>query len=323
LAILVLGCGGTGGWLAPKLIKIFNDARRKGLTDDVNIIFADGDHVEEKNLIRQNFIAADVGKNKAEVIAARYGQHVVPGVSVGFFDKYVVDNNYSMPKEDADKFVLLSDVEKALLHHVSKSSGILVINLIDNAKTRKMIHSWAAIRSHKAGVYVSIIDVANNSYNGQLNFTDYSVKTLSGYLSRFYVQHPDHLDDDDDISLYNCADADANAVDQLFNANDMAATVTSNFINHWCANGEFKYGQIKFVTGSAPSIENSCPMYTNFFMPTGVSAGLFSKIEDQTEYLSLKGAYDRLWRNESKSKYFEFLSRSMGEESSSRFIGVS
>ena len=36
------------------------------------VIICDGDVVEEKNLVRQNFTPADQGENKARVLAERY-----------------------------------------------------------------------------------------------------------------------------------------------------------------------------------------------------------------------------------------------------------
>jgi hypothetical protein len=254
--ILVLGCGGTGSWLAPKLIKFINDAKNKGLIANTNIVFADGDKVEEKNLIRQNFIAPDIGMNKAEVIATRYGRHTTVGVQVGFQDCFVVDDNYKIPEEHADKFVKLKSI-------FTTRGGVLVINLIDNGKTRKMVHRHAL--SVNAGANSAfrwqIIDVANNTYNGQLNYSVYGSRNPSLYMSQFYNQHPDHLGDDDDISLFSCADEDATAVEQLFNANDMAATITCNFLNHWIAEGKVSYGQVEFITGSAPAIINSVPLF--------------------------------------------------------------
>ena len=38
----------------------------------IHIFLCDGDIVEEKNLVRQNFTPADLGENKAKVLAERY-----------------------------------------------------------------------------------------------------------------------------------------------------------------------------------------------------------------------------------------------------------
>ena len=39
----------------------------------VSVVFCDHDHVEEKNIFRQNFCAAEIGTNKAIALAQRYG----------------------------------------------------------------------------------------------------------------------------------------------------------------------------------------------------------------------------------------------------------
>lgn len=64
LRVTVVGAGGTGGRVIPPLMQML---RRN---DTVCIV--DGDHVEDRNLARQNFRARDVGENKAEVMARRY-----------------------------------------------------------------------------------------------------------------------------------------------------------------------------------------------------------------------------------------------------------
>ena len=64
LRVVVVGAGGTGGRLIPPLMQIL----KRG--DVVAIV--DGDHVEDRNLARQNFRTRDVGENKAEVMARRY-----------------------------------------------------------------------------------------------------------------------------------------------------------------------------------------------------------------------------------------------------------
>ena len=65
--ILLLGAGGTGGYVAPHLYRLMHTLNR---TVRINIV--DGDLVEAKNLVRQNFCAADLGENKAKVLATRY-----------------------------------------------------------------------------------------------------------------------------------------------------------------------------------------------------------------------------------------------------------
>ena len=67
--IVVIGAGGTGGYVIPHLYRIAYASGRP-----CRIIIADGDIVEQKNLIRQNFAECDIGENKAQVMAERYSE---------------------------------------------------------------------------------------------------------------------------------------------------------------------------------------------------------------------------------------------------------
>ena len=62
--IVMLGAGGTGGHIAPHLYRLLYALERP-----VRFIICDGDIVEEKNLVRQNFTPADLGENKAKVLS--------------------------------------------------------------------------------------------------------------------------------------------------------------------------------------------------------------------------------------------------------------
>ncbi len=62
-AIIVVGCGGTGGFVADGLARM--------LPPNIGLILIDMDRVEERNLNRQSFTAADVGLFKSEALAKR------------------------------------------------------------------------------------------------------------------------------------------------------------------------------------------------------------------------------------------------------------
>ena len=65
--IVLVGTGGTGGYIVPQLYRLLY-----ALDRPIRVILCYGDLVEVKNLGRQNFIEADLGKNKAMVLAERY-----------------------------------------------------------------------------------------------------------------------------------------------------------------------------------------------------------------------------------------------------------
>ncbi len=71
LKLYLVGCGGTGSWLAPHLVRLACFLRE---TRQMKVLctFIDPDVVEMKNVFRQNFGEAEVGGHKAELLALRY-----------------------------------------------------------------------------------------------------------------------------------------------------------------------------------------------------------------------------------------------------------
>lgn len=72
IGLVLVGCGGTGSWLAPGVVRVGRLLAEK-FGKEVTITFFDPDVVEEKNVYRQNFCQAEIGRNKADVLAYRYG----------------------------------------------------------------------------------------------------------------------------------------------------------------------------------------------------------------------------------------------------------
>lgn len=95
VSVMVVGCGGTGGFVAESLCRL--------LSPNARLILVDHDRVEERNLVRQNFFREDIGKVKSEALALRlsrnYGRPVAysrypvamttvqgPGIVIGCVD---------------------------------------------------------------------------------------------------------------------------------------------------------------------------------------------------------------------------------------------
>ena len=93
--VTIVGCGGTGGFVAEGLCRL--------LPKEATLALVDHDRVEERNLRRQNFTREDLGKFKSEALAQRlarkYGRPVaystlpvkmvelrVPGLVIGCVD---------------------------------------------------------------------------------------------------------------------------------------------------------------------------------------------------------------------------------------------
>jgi len=62
--ITLVGCGGTGGFVAEGLCRLFQGR-------DATIVLVDHDRVEPHNLLRQNFYPGDVGEFKSKALADR------------------------------------------------------------------------------------------------------------------------------------------------------------------------------------------------------------------------------------------------------------
>jgi len=69
--ITLVGLGGSGSQAARTLCRILHDLRRRR-KHLPTVSFIDPDHVEDKNIGRQMFTEADLGKNKAVTLARRF-----------------------------------------------------------------------------------------------------------------------------------------------------------------------------------------------------------------------------------------------------------
>jgi PRTRC genetic system ThiF family protein len=163
----LVGCGGTGSWLAPAIVRIAKIIRDAG-KDKIGISFVDPDCVEEKNITRQNFCQAEIGVNKAEALALRYGTSWGFGVS---FYKYCVNTWMS-------------------------GSHKILIGCVDNARARREI---ARLVKQSGNWW---LDCGNTRDSGQVILgggRDILKSKLPGYVSTLPLPsevHPELLKDD-------------------------------------------------------------------------------------------------------------------------------
>jgi molybdopterin/thiamine biosynthesis adenylyltransferase len=115
LRTIVVGAGGTGGRLIPPLMQVL----RRG--DSVAIV--DGDHVEDRNLARQNFRPRDVGLNKAEVMAQRYRRE---GIEVDAYAAMLTRDNWRE---------IVAGTGRA------RSTGVVILGCVDNAAARALMEA--------------------------------------------------------------------------------------------------------------------------------------------------------------------------------------
>lgn len=151
--IVQLGAGGTGGHIAPHLYRLLYSLDRP-----VRYIICDGDVVEQKNLVRQNFTPADLGENKAQVLAERYSS--VFGMETEYVPDFVED-------EDRLKNLLTpmrfrqrrpNSYREEIVEEM-----VILLGAVDNNKSRQLCHR--VFTQAKELIY---IDSGNGEYTGQV-----------------------------------------------------------------------------------------------------------------------------------------------------------
>lgn len=80
VSLALVGCGGTGSWLAPSVVRVARLLVEK-FDRKVRVTLVDPDTIEPKNVYRQNFSDCEVGRNKAWALAFRLG--LAWGIEVG------------------------------------------------------------------------------------------------------------------------------------------------------------------------------------------------------------------------------------------------
>lgn len=163
--VVVVGCGGTGGRLLPMLGQIMSRGQWNDLVPTMTLI--DGDEVEVKNLTRQNFIVDDVGRNKAECLAERYG---------AAFELPIVCIPHYFQDSDNWSHWLSNHVPQNFQRLVTDRPSTIFL-CVDNMKARFEIIQSILMSTLRSGIEHLIVDAGNENTFGQTRV--YSSRVLS------------------------------------------------------------------------------------------------------------------------------------------------
>lgn len=208
--IIVLGAGGTAGWLIPHLYRMCHTLNRP-----IRIIIADGDVIEERNLLRQNFIAADLGQNKAQVLAERYASAF--GMEIEYIPSFIED-------EEQLAQLVRPDTYSQSPHSYQQSETLsILVACVDNNCSRAMCHN--VFLKAKDLVY---LDAGNGEFGGQVVL---GVKRNGRtYFKPAASLYPDMLDETDRFpTQLSCAEMAVSAP-QSITANLTAANILTCFL---------------------------------------------------------------------------------------------
>lgn len=232
--ILMFGAGGVASWLLPQLLKLLYNYREKStIKPTFEIKLIDFDTVEDKNILRQNFIPSDVEENKAKVLASRYSQ-IYEGITVSYIDKYIINHSFlqiylnknssQIINEYPDtKYVSLND----LFNRISYSN-LFIFNMMDNELSKHMLddylnRNWFLFNGTR--YFCTGCDI-----NHGLVYT-----TLIGYEELYtqYFKNSTFIEEDAQIETHSCAEVALEAtIEQTFDSNSMAANLLSVLVSN-------------------------------------------------------------------------------------------
>ena len=228
--VIIIGAGGTGGYVIPHLYRIGFATERS-----MRILVCDGDVVEEKNLIRQNFVEQDVGRNKAQVLAERYSAAF--GIECEYIPRFV--------ESEEELFQLtVPDFFKSSYRGIPETQRVILLGCVDNNKSRKLCHAvFAKLKD------LFYIDSGNGEHTGQVVCgVRQNGRTTYKPVCSLY---PDMLKDEDKFpSELSCAERAVSAP-QSVTANLTAATAVVSFLYDLLICGELK---TRYVTFSSRQI---------------------------------------------------------------------
>lgn len=226
--VVMLGAGGTGAYVAPHVYRLLHVLDRPA-----RFIICDGDIVEAKNLIRQNFVPADLGENKARVLAERYS------TVLGIETEYVPNFIEKLP--DLMELIEPESWKENPYSYRQTKDMVILLGCVDNNKTRQLCHQ--AFNQCENLIY---IDSGNGEYTGQVvcgvrRNGRTVLKSIGGV-------HPEMLKATDKFpSEVSCAEA-AQEDPQSIAANIAAATAVVIMVYNILTHGENLARQTDFST---------------------------------------------------------------------------
>lgn len=255
-SIYFFGAGGVASWFLPQFIKTLHNycVKNHTLDSEYTIYIYDNDVVEEKNVLRQNFIPEDVGRNKAEVLSDRYDS-IYDNIRVVYVDKYIYSGNFCTDfakeyPEPQDNYVNIDSLDFRYS---------LVFNFVDNEITKHVI-DFSIANVNNCVYFTTGCDI----HNGQVFCK--RLRTMPLY-SQYYKDVSFMLGVEIIDEPASCAElAELAAVEQTFDSNSYAATILNALVNNIISDFWGTHTQeILFTCSSAPNVSSKTTTHNYAF----------------------------------------------------------
>jgi PRTRC genetic system ThiF family protein len=145
LAILVVGLGGTGSWVAPHVARLTAVMSGTDHYPKIQLYFVDFDVVENTNLVRQNFTYAEVGRNKAQTLALRYS--MACGIEIK---------------------AVLKPFKWEMVQGIGHNTQVILMGCVDNALARQELNKCLMHNDLHTAPKIFWIDAGNGETDGQV-----------------------------------------------------------------------------------------------------------------------------------------------------------
>lgn len=314
LHFYIYGAGGVTSWLLPQLIKTLYAFSKKFNEREIKakIVLFDGDTVENKNILRQNFILEDVGKNKAQVLSDRYNE-LYPNIEVKYVPKYICDSQALALFEKQSEFcednadLIEKDMFLDIRSNIDFNNfSIIHINLVDNELTKHMIDYYLYHRDYNNfNIYSRYFSAGCDINSGHVFTTNIGLNP-SPYIFNFeeFTWKQEDADSIHQETTYSCAEISENlTIEQTFNSNSFAATLLNNLIDSFISDPySFDVKKVKFVCGALPTMAVKDREEKHL-------QSLISLLARVVQSYSSKYDYDFIITDSNKDKVEEFQSK--------------
>lgn len=225
--IVQVGAGGNGGYITQRLAKLLSSLNRMEVNSEFTYTIVDLDTVEEKNLQRQPFLPKDVGRNKAKVLAERYGKA------------------YQFPIFHREEYVeSLEELRNCFASYhdnfVVPTESILfkvLIGAVDNHASRKIMHEYFQEDDSLIYIDCGVDGILQEGTEEEIRRSGYAGHCVCGFhlgetiLAPVASVYPDILEDNESLLPSQSCGQNIVSQPQRMQSNEMAALITMGYLN--------------------------------------------------------------------------------------------